>query len=113
MAGAAADNSGSSITHDADRKVWTLSNDTVEWQVFGDPGTQVAGLVQVRVGASPGWAIASGVDGVLTIEGRLRQIGSFKDGFMVGRVSPMRVTNGVQLDLAMQVTDVPIVVTRH
>jgi alpha-galactosidase len=113
LAGAAPADSGSSITHDVDRKVWTLRNDTVEWQVSGDPGTPVAGLTEVRVGGDQRWPIADGVDGVVTIDGRERKIGWFRDGVVVNGVSAMRVTNGVQLDLAMRVTDVSIVVTRH
>ena len=107
-------NTVSSITHDADRRLWTLRNDTVEWQVSGDRGTQQAGLVQVRVGGAQVWPSTNGgIDGVVTIDGRERQIGSFRDGFSVDSVSPLRVSNGVQLDLAMRVADVPIVVTRH
>jgi hypothetical protein len=46
-------------------------------------------------------------------DGRTREIGRSRDGFTVDRVSVLHVANGVQLDVAMRLTDVGIAVTRH
>jgi alpha-galactosidase len=103
----------SSIAHDADRQLWTIGNGTVQWLVAGDPGTRSAGLVQVRFGPVDTWAIANGVDGLLTIDGRPREIGRFRDRFAVDGVSPVSVSHGVQLDVVMPLTDMAVTVTRH
>jgi hypothetical protein len=104
---------GSSIAHDGSGAAWTIANGSVEWQVSGDPGTRDAGLVGVRVGAAPAWPIATGADALFKIDGRTREIGRARDGFTVDRVSVLHVANGVQLDVAMRLTDVRIAVTRH
>jgi hypothetical protein len=110
FAGAPPATHGSSIAHDRDGARWAIANGTVAWQVSGDPGTRDAALVSVRVGAAPAWPIATGADGLLQIDGRTREIGRLREGFTVESVSYFHVANGVQLDVAMRLTDVRIAV---
>ncbi|HEV3060370.1 MAG TPA: alpha-galactosidase [Vicinamibacterales bacterium] len=103
----------SSIAYDAGRRVWTLANGTVQWEVSAGPGAPNAGLTQVAVAGLRPWAIAHGVDGLLTIDGVAHGIGGARDGFVFERASSIQVANGVELDVAMHLADERLGVTRH
>ena len=75
------------------------------------PATLGSSIAHDSSGAA--WPIATGADALFKIDGRTREIGRSRDGFTVDRVSVLDVANGVQLDVAMRLTDVRIAVTRH